>query len=1315
MKCFFRFYIPANEIKITVFYDLLIHRFQNEIRSFFVIVLIKLFRLFKLLIRKKTCLKLLFLVLLLPLVSQSQVRYAFRSIIWNKPSAFIVNDSTISNISFEGAIYQGLQSLPEWNETFFSDTIAENVTLDNFVFLPLTDDESVLIQHTDTPIPEELLYSDIKVMSRKRAGIQLKILPFIKDKSTNRILKLSSFRIQFAGQAKSFKRSAKSYAANSVLSQGNWYKLAVTQSGVYQLGYSDLVAMGINPASLNPEKIGVFGRGGTMLPEANSAARADDLPENAIEVTGQGDGSFDQGDQILFYAQGPVSWKYNNSKEIWEHTTHLYADTICYFLTTDRGTGKRVQLIENSPEVETDNVDSYDFYTFYEENNLNLLKSGRQWFAQIFDVILTRSYSFDIPALAAGGEVKVRSVTAAKSTVASSFGFSIGNQSWAVVHPAISTYQDSPVATGTTAFSSLKSVTLPLKINVTYNKTSASGAGYLDLIDLNARCDLRFTGGQLYFCDSRSGIPGHIAQYHVRDAAGKVRIWDVTNFLNAAEIKTTTSGSEMVFKRPSDTIRQFVAFDGTALLKPRFIKKIQNQNLHATSGADMIIIAAQVFMQQAVRLATYHASATDLNVLVLDPGTIFNEFSSGTTDITAIRDFMKMLYDRSTSADIPKYLLLFGDASYDYKDILANNTNFIPSWQSPESYSPISSLVSDDYFGMLDDNEGSSYSDIIDIGIGRLPVKTEKEAEQAVDKIIHYSVHEPATSGDWQNVITFVADDEDYNEHISQAEQMASGIENNYPDINLDKIYLDSYVQYATPSGNRYPDVNTAITQRVEKGSLILNYTGHGGETGWAHEQVLTVNEINNWSNYDNLPVFVTATCEFSRFDDPGRPSAGEFVFTNPVGGGIALFTTTRPTYGSPNFELNKKFYEYALSKPGGQRLRMGDIIMNSKRDKGSNENGRKYVLLGDPALQIDFPTLKIITSSINSHIPGNGADTIKAYMEVTIEGFIADDQGNQVSDFNGTVYPSVFDKPVTLKTLANDGGAVYSFQLRKNIVYKGKVNVKDGRFSFTFIVPKDIAYRYDFGKISYYATDGTRDASGNYSDIIIGGSSEPEVSDNKGPEIDLFMNTDKFHDGGITDQNPRLLAYVSDMNGINTIGNGIGHDITAVLDDNSSEPFILNDFYVSDINTFQSGKISFPFSMLSPGEHTLSVKVWDVFNNSSEAVIHFVVYTSGVFVISHVYNYPNPFNEFTDIVFEHNQQNVEFATRVEIYSVTGQLVRIIEQTTAQTGSVSSPIRWDGKGEYGSKVPSGIYIFKLIVRTSNGLYTQTSGKMILQK
>ena len=1266
---------------------------------------------------KFPCLNLLLLVMLLPLLSNAQVQHYSRTLHWTNPSTVNLNDSLIRNISFDGAIYTSIHALPVWTETFFGSEISENVTIDNCVFVPLTAEETALVQSSETPVPQNLSYIASTVMSRKQGGVHIEILPFIRNTISGEVLKLSSFRIVFPGGERSLKSKASTadYASNSVLSQGNWYKLAVTQTGIYRLGYNDLIAMGIDPSKVNPLKIGIFGRGATMLPEPNSIARTDDLPENSIEVTGQADGSFDQADQILFYARGPVTWQFNNSREVWEHTTHLYADTICYFLTTDQGSGKRVSLKQSSNLVATEMVESYDYYTFFEENNINLIKSGRQWFSQIFDVILNKSYTFDIPALAAGGEVKVRSVTAAKSILSSTFTFAVGSQSWTAVLAPVSIYDDSPVASGNTSYKVLAGVSLPIKIDVRYNKTTSSSVGYLDLFDVNARCSLKFTGGQLDFRDSRSRGAGRIAGYRLYDAAGKAKIWEVTNPLNAFVVETSADVNDLVFKISSDTLRQFIAFDDSKLLKPRFVQKIPNQNLHASAGADMIILAPQQFMPQAIRLATFHANTSDLNVLVLDPVTIYNEFSSGTTDITAIRDFMKMLYDKSSQGTMPKYLLLFGDASYDYKNKIPSNTNFIPSWQSPESYSPVSSLVSDDYYGMLDANEGQSYADVIDIGIGRLVVRTPLEAEQAVDKIIHYSVPSVEISGDWRNVITFVADDEDLNDHISQAEQMAVDIENKNPEINLDKIYLDSFVQISTPEGNRYPDVNKAITQRIEKGCLILNYTGHGGETGLAHEEVLTVNDINNWSNINNLPVFVTATCEFSRFDDPVRQSAGELVLSNPKGGGIALFTTTRPTYGTPNFELNKKFYQYAMSKHDGERLRMGDIIMNSKRDKGSNENGRKYVLLGDPALTIAFPSLQVITKSINGHAPGVDVDTLKAFMQVNIEGIIADAQNELVSDFNGTLFPSVFDKSVVQQTLANDRGSTYSFRLRKNLLYKGKVIVKGGKFSFTFIVPKDIAYSYDFGKISYYASDSTRDASGSYMNIVIGGSAEAVLNDNIGPNISLYMNTISFRDGGITDQNPRLLVILNDSNGINTIGNGIGHDITAVLDGKTAEPYILNDFYVSDINTYKSGYIWFPFSLLAPGDHTLTVKVWDVFNNSSDETIHFKVFASGEFVISKAYNYPNPFTDFTNIVFEHNQQNVEFAIRAEIYSLSGQLVRVIEQTSAQIGSVSTPLRWDGISDHGSRVPAGIYVYNLMVRTSGGFFAQTSGKMILRK
>lgn len=1258
---------------------------------------------------------LLWLALLSPWLLHAQEQSLFRTISWQSAPPSVDNGTEAGLLYFEGATYLGTDKLPSYTENFFDADIPDHAMIDKCIFAPLTKDEYTFVKASGDSIPVRLKYNTSPLSSRRQQGVGLRLFPFIRDTLSGQVRKLVSFRIVMSGKAQIAKQLSATYANHSVLSSGNWYKLAVTQTGVYRLTYSDLQAMGINMAGIDPLKIGIFGRGGTMLPEPNSALRPDDLPECAILVTGAQDGKFDSGDQIIFYAQGPVTWNYNPASDMWEHTTHLYSDTICYFLTTDRGSGKRIVARQNVAAPETDMVNSFADVAFYQEHNLNLLKSGRQWFSQSFDVVLNKSYAFDVPPLHAGGNVKFKVVTAAKSLIRSTFQFAVGPQSFTASLAPVTGYADSPVATGNTTYSILQGVTLPLRLNVAYNKVSPEAAGYLDLIDVNAECDLKFGGGQFDFRDNTLLGSGHIIKYTIGDAAGKASVWDVSDPLNITEVSASAEGSNLVFTYMAGTARQFIAFDDSKYLKPGFVQKVQNQDLHAFAGADMLILAPPIFMEQAVRLATFHASFSDMNVQVLDPAIIYNEFSSGTADITAIRDFLKMLYDKSPSVNMPEYLLLFGDASYDYKYKIPGNTNFIPSWQSPESYNPVSSLVSDDYYGMLDENEGQWYTDVIDLGIGRLPVKTATEAAQVVDKIIHYSTPSADNMGDWRNVITFVADDEDQNDHMAQAEQMATNIDGSYPDFNLEKIYLDAYVQIATPQGNRYPDVNQAITQRIEKGSLIVNYTGHGGETGWAHEEVLTVNEINNWSNFNSLPVFVTATCEFSRFDDPERTSAGEYVLLNPKGGGIALFTTTRPTYGTPNFELNKAFYQYALAKPAGKRLKMGDIIMKSKRDKGANENGRKYVLLGDPALTIDFPSYSVITTAINGHAPANNPDTLKAYMEVHVEGFVADTQGHLAAGFDGTLVASVFDKPVTLKTLANDGGVPFTFSIRKNIIYKGKVIVSKGKFSFTFIVPKDIAYSYGYGKISYYASNGQSDAAGSYSNIIVGGSQDQAVADNNGPVVKLYMNNPDFKDGGITDQNPRLLAVITDQNGINTIGNGIGHDITAVLDGVTSEPFILNDFYQSDINTFKSGYIWFPFSMLPEGEHSITLKVWDIFNNSTEAVIHFVVTFAGEFVLSRSYNVPNPFNDFTNIVFEHNQQYAGFTTRAEIYSITGQLVRVIEQTSPQNGFVSIPLRWDGLNSSGSRVLPGLYVYHLYIRTTDGLSAQTSGKMILQK
>jgi hypothetical protein len=681
-----------------------------------------------------------------------------------------------------------------------------------------------------------------------------------------------------------------------------------------------------------------------------------------------------------------------------------------------------------------------------------------------------------------------------------------------------------------------------------------------------------------------------------------------------------------------------------------------------------------------------------------------------------MRDYVRMMYRKASSGNKPKYLLLFGDASFDFKERIQNNTNFVPSYESVESLSPISSFVSDDYFGLLDDGEGQSANGTLDIGVGRFPVSTPEQARSAVEKVIHYCSPDLRVKGDWRNVVTFVGDDQNEggNLFIDDSEDLARIIENTHKRYNVDKIYSDAYTMISTPGGARYPEVNDVINKRVEKGSLIMNYIGHGGEVGWAHERILEVPDIKNWRNIENMPVFVTATCEFSRFDDPERVSAGEWVFLNNQGGGVALFTTTRLTFAGTNKSLLVNFYNSVFQKFSGNYMKMGDLLRVAKTNMGSSPNIHAFVLLGDPAMQMAYPDLDVVTTSINAQVSSGVPDTLKALSEVTITGEVRDFSGQKAVDFSGTIFPTVFDKVSEIWTKANAGdGPPVQFFLRKNPVYKGQVEVINGSFSFTFIVPKDIAYKYGVGKISYYARSNETDANGYDEKIQVGGYNNDALPDDQGPLISLYLNDRNFRSGGITNQSPTLLADVSDTSGINAVGNGIGHDITAVLDHKTTTPMILNDYYVSDLNTFKSGDISYPLSALSDGEHQITVKVWDVHNNSTEATLNFLVVSSAEFAFEHLLNYPNPMTDHTTFTWETNQVNQPLEVEIRIYTINGSPLKTLKQTIYSQGYRATAIQWDGTQDNGRKISSGLYVYEVKLMVPDGTVKRQSSKLVV--
>ena len=1276
---------------------------------------------------------------------EKQIGAAAYRIIWEKPVTVKYTDSRINHfISFKGAQFNSEDGiLPRYSQKIKlanGQTFTASIINPTYVGLP---DEEIALIKDDKKIGNQISVKTTVSTSRKQDYGILSFIPIRKNSLTGRFEKLVSFDLDINTSAgeKSNTRNPHTFASHSILQSGKWYKIAVNSDGIYKLSYQFLQSVGIDMATLNPSNIRIYGNGGGMLPELNSMARPDDLLENAISVQTAVPGVFGTSDYVLFYGKGPNTWSFNNSSvPKYQHTLNLYSDSAYYFINTDLGAGKRIQnqASSSSSLVPANNiVTSFDDYGFHELDAVNFIKSGRGWYGEYFDNIASYNFSFSFPNIDATAAATVRANIASRDITGTAY-YSISSQSGITNDTIQSTPQGDPYAyIKAASFSFIPNASPVITVNVT--KQTSDAVAWLDYIEVNARRQLTMVGNQMIFRDSKSVGTGNVAQFNV-SSTSPVNIWDVTDPANVMLQSTNIVGSSYQFVLPTDNLRQFVSFssNSSSFLLPTFIGSVANQDLHSLSNKEFVIVVHPDFYEQALQLASFHESRDSIYANVVTTQQIFNEFSSGAQDVVAIRDFLKMFYDRagSNTSLIPKYLLLFGDGSYDNKHRFSNNSDFIPTYESYNSTLLTGSYVSDDFYGCLDNTEGAMIDglDAVDIGIGRFPVQTQSDANTAINKIMSYkkigvspttaasnSCSSPSLGspfGDWRNMLCFIADDEDGDLHISQANALATMVDTTYNDYNIDKIYLDSYQQIATPGGDRYPGVTDAINKRIEKGCLIMNYTGHGGEVGLAHERIVDITQISSWTNINNMPLFFTATCELSRYDDPERISAGEYMFLNPNGSGIALFTTVRESYAGPNFNVNMSFYNAAFKPINGRMPRLGDLYQYMKdTPDGEALNGRNFTLLGDPALTLNYPKYNVSTDTINTHTVSTAvSDTMKALATMTIGGFVRDKNNNILSNYNGVMYPTVYDKPQIITTLSNDGVVAsppFPFTLQKNILFKGKVSVTNGHFRFTFIVPKDITYQYGIGRISYYAENGNEDANGFYEKAYIGGTSNSHSIDVTGPDAKLYMNDSKFVFGGMTNENPDLYSILKDESGINTIGNGIGHDLTAILDGNTGNSIVLNDYYQSDLNSYKSGTVRYPFSGLSEGNHTLKLKVWDVYNNSSETYTEFVVSKSAALALNHVLNYPNPFTTKTQFYFEDNQCCQVLDVQIQIFTISGKIVKTIDRFVNAEGFRSDPIDWDGRDDYGDKIGRGVYIYRLKVKTSLGSVAEKFEKLVI--
>jgi len=1243
---------------------------------------------------------------------------------YNKPNQNFISfrGAFLNNTNPYKSIYQHIIACPDSYFPTASITVKKS---------SLVTDTIVLRQisvHRNTPT--------IEIGRINKDQVSIYMDPFFKTE-TGEIYKVESFDLNISKELFTVKTSnnarAKNAASNSVLSSGKWNKVGVTKSGIVKLDYGYLTKSRLVNNSNDLKNFQVYGKPGGSLPELNGALLDDDLVENAIKVV-DNNGVWDGDDYVLFYAAGPTLWVDDDSIRI--HKPQYYCDTAYYFLTRADNSGKRIQSIPAGP-LGTNTVNWYDDAAIHEVDNITdiskELLSGKQLFGEEFRSLngttqVEREFIINTPGAKSGDIGLYKMVFAARSDVSTSLDIYInGNFSKKITLDQVRIQdQESPYADVINVSGQMTYFGSETRVKLVYNKTTSISTGWLDYIELTNHSKLASQQGQIIYLNTRSKSIGKTNEYTVdiSKTGNNLEIWDITDFHNASLQQFDVNGNTARYSASANDIRKYIMYSGNDFMAPIDFGTINNQNLHGLLPTDMVIISHPKFIKASERLAKFHLENDGFTTSVVTPQQIYNEFSSGSPDPMAFRLFMKMQYERGIadpSLKQTKYLLLFGDGSYDLKNKQANNTNYVPTYQTTQSIDPIGSFCSDDFYGSFESGKGNWSSKIysvtngefISLGIGRFPVNTEQQADVMVDKVIAY--YKPSSRGAWRNKITWVGDDEDGNDYMQQSNTLCNESEKDYPYFNGSKVFLDAYKQVSVASGNRYPDVNTIIDQSVTRGTLILNYIGHGREAGLAHERILEIPQINSWKNMNNLPVIVTATCEFSRYDDPAYTSAGELCLLNPNGGAIAMLTTTRVVFSSSNFYLLQNLYYNNIfdRDVNGKGKRLGDVVRQAK-NLTADDNCRNFSLLGDPALRLALPQEEVVITEIDADGGSLTIDTINALSKVKISGEVRRN-GAIISDFDGVVYLEFYDKVQIRRTLANDpDNYPITFETQDNVVYKGSATVKAGKFDINFVAPLDINFQIGTGKANLYAYkmgDNTLDAAGYNDTIQIGGANKSAIPDDKGPIIALYMNDTNFRNMGLTNENPTMLAKVYDQSGLNYLGTSIGHDMIAYLDGNLE--INVNDFYQADLDNYQRGKINYPFNNLTNGQHSLKLRVWDVANNSSEANLDFVVARSENIRIDKIINFPNPFSDQTTFSFEHNQPNTDLFVDLEIISTQGVVVKQISQKFNNAGTKNLSFKWDGSTNSNGKVATGLYLYKLIVRNAAGQVTSYTSKLMI--
>lgn len=1099
-------------------------------------------------------------------------------------------------------------------------------------------------------------------------------------------------------------------AANSVLASGKFVKIRVSASGVYRITYSELKRMGFS----DPSKVRLYGYGGYLLSRIFDEHPADDLPEVPM---------YRGGDAVLFYARGPISWK--PAGTYFTRERNFYSDFGYYFLTENGGTPAEFPT-EEAVAISENKIETFNAFALHEEDSYTWGKTGRELYDG-YDYVVgnTQNYSFELPGITndpghitvvfAARSVGLSASDATTSLSASINGVKVGTQTISGISSSNSYYTKATETTFNDSWAGNKTE----KVTVTLTHSRPAGvSGRLNYIVLNYQQALRMNNSWLSFRSLAS--VGKETTFVISGANSSTVVWDVTSPSNYKRMNGVLSGDTYSFSIPaSNTLREFVAVNTSGAFNGvETVGEVPNQNLHALTGVDMVIIVPDKagLLREAERLAQAHRDHDGMTVQIVTAPQVYNEFSSGTPDATAYRRLMKMLYDRSSSdADRPKYLLLFGDCSYDNRMITSTWSKYKPAdfllcYQSENSVQETTSYVTDDYFGFLDNKEGNSLaSGSLDIGIGRFPVRTAEEAKIAVDKTIAYMDNKEV--GPWKRTLCYVADDGDSNTHMSQADKLAAMVQKDYPEFQIERIYADAFRLESSATGASYPQATSRLLKMFDQGMLVVNYTGHGSTTAWSAENILTADHITKLSSA-RLPLWITATCDFTRFDDIAT-SAGELAFLNANGGAIALFSTSRVVYSYQNSTLNTAFTKYLFSRQNGKRLTLGDIMRLAKCDPtlSGDSNKLNFTLIGDPALALTYPDYQIEVDEFSGPLTDE-MPYVKAGGKVTVKGHILTPDGTPADDFMGTVHPLVFDSEETVTTLDNAGEGAFTYKERSKILFSGTDSVRNGRFEFTFPVPLDINYSNASGMLSLYAcNEEKQEAGGAFDRFLVGGTADDlDPSDTDGPEIMLYLNTPDFPWGGQVNETPYFVAEIKDEDGINTVGNGVGHDLSLCIDGRTT--YSLNDYYTPVAGSYTEGKVAFSIPALSEGKHSLTFRAWDIKNNSSVKQLDFEVVKGLRPDLLSINCTKSPAREETTFVLSHDRPGSELSVRIAVCDFSGRELWVHNEQGISNGGYYY-VDWDLCSNAGQRLSPGVYLFRASIISENSKESTKTEKIVI--